>query len=75
MDCFGELSNNLPRRIVQRICRRVIQKNFIGNRIMCFQEQKTFCFDNSVFSNLAYACVRESKRARNVGKGESHSHP
>ena len=42
MDCFGELSNNSPRRIVQLIIRRVVQKNFIGNRIMCFQEQKSF---------------------------------
>ena len=42
---------------------------------MCFQEQKTFCFEISVFSHLAYACVRESERARDMGKGKSHSHP
>ena len=43
--------------------RRVVQKNFIENRIMCFQEQKPFYFENRVFSYLAYACVRESMRA------------
>ena len=36
---------------------------------------KTFCFKNSVFSHLALAYVRESVRTREVGKGESHSHP
>ena len=40
-----------------------------------FSETKTFCFENSVFSHLASVCVRESVRAREVGKGESHSHP
>ena len=40
-----------------------------------FSRTKTFCFENSVFSHLAYACVRESMRARDVGKGESRSHP
>ena len=55
--------------------RRVVQKNFIGNRIMCFQEQKPFVLKTMFFSHLAFACVRESERARDVGKGESHSHP
>ena len=36
---------------------------------------KTFCFKNSVFSHLALAYVRETVRTREVGKGESHSHP
>ena len=40
-----------------------------------FSRTKTNCFENSVFSHLAYACVRESVRDRDVGKGESHSHP
>ena len=75
MDCFGELFNNSPRRIVQRICSRVVQKKFIENRIKCFQEQKTFCLENNVFSHLASTYVRESERARDMGKGESHSHP
>ena len=40
-----------------------------------FSRTKTFCFENSVFSHLAYAYVKESEKARDVGKGESHSHP
>ena len=52
-----------------------LSKRFIENRIMCFQEQKTFCLENNVFSHLASTCVRESERARDMGKGESHSHP
>ena len=40
-----------------------------------FSRTKTFCFENNVFSHLARACVRESVRAREVGKGASHSHP
>ena len=40
-----------------------------------FSRTKTFFYGNSVFSHLAYACVRELVRAREVGKGESHSHP
>ena len=40
-----------------------------------FSRTKTFCFENSVFSHLAKACMRESVRAREVGNGESHSHP
>ena len=52
----------------------------LSNRILSeidnvFSRTKTFCFENSVFSHLAYACVKESVRARDVGKGESHSHP
>ena len=51
----------------------------LSNRILSkigimFSGTKTFCFENSVFSHLALACVRESVRAREVGKGESHSH-
>ena len=33
-DCFGELSSNSPRRVVQQ--------NFIGKLVLCFQEQKPF---------------------------------
>ena len=40
-----------------------------------FSKTKTFCFEDSVFFTLGRACVRESVRARDVGKGESHSHP
>ena len=52
----------------------------LSNRILSefgimFSRTKTFYFKNSVFSHLAYACVRESVRARDVGMGESHSHP
>ena len=45
----------------------------LSNRILSeignvFSRTKTFCFKNGVFSHLA------SVRARDVGKGESHSH-
>ena len=75
MDCFEELSNNLPQRIVQRFCSEGCPKEFYRKSNNVFSRTKTFCFENSVFSNLAYACVRESERARDVGKCESHSHP
>ena len=42
---------------------------------MCFQKQKPFVLKTVFFPHLARACVRESVRARDVGKGESHSHP
>ena len=52
----------------------------LSNRILSeigimFSRTKTFCFENSVFSHLAYACVRESVRARDVGMSVLHSHP
>ena len=34
---------------------------------------KIFCFDIKVFLNMAYACVRESMRARNIGITCEHS--
>ena len=75
MNCFRELSNNSPRRIVQRICLEGCPKEFYRKSNNVFLRTKTFCFENSVFSYLAYACLRESKRARDVGKGELHFHP
>ena len=75
MDCFGELSNNSPRRIVQCFCLKGFPKEFYRKSNHVFSRTKTLCFENNVFSLLAYTCVRESERARDVGKGESHSHP
>ena len=51
----------------------------LSNRILSaigimFSGTKTFCFENNVFSHLDQACVREPVRARELGKGESHSH-
>ena len=40
-----------------------------------FSRTKTFCFENNVFLLLAYACVREFVRARDMGVGGSHSDP
>ena len=70
MDCFGELSNNSPQRIVQHICSEGCPKEFYRKLNNVFSITKTFCFENSVFSHLAYACVRESERARDVGNGK-----
>ena len=39
-----------------------------------FSRTKTFCFENIAFSHLAWVCVRESVRTREIGMGESHSH-
>ena len=75
MDCFGELSNNSLRRIVQRICLKGCPKEFYQKSNNVFSRTKTFYFENIVFSHLTYACVKESEMARDVGKGESHSHP
>ena len=75
MDCFGELSNNSPRSIVQHICSEGCPKEFYRKSNNVFSRTKTFCFENIVFSHLAYACMRELERARDMGKGESHSHP
>ena len=74
MDYFGELSNNSPRGIVQRNCSKGCSKEFYRKSNNVFSRTKIICFENSVFSHLTYACVREPKRARDVGKGESHSH-
>ena len=41
---------------------------------MCFQKRKFFVL-KTVFSYRTYPCVRESARAQDVGKDESHSHP
>ena len=57
MDCFGELSNNSPRRIVQRI--------YIGGLPI----NKTNIFVWKQFSYMAQACVRESVRTRGMGLG------
>ena len=52
----------------------------LSNRILSeisimFSRTKAFCFENSVFSHLAYACVRESVRARDVGMSALHFYP
>ena len=68
MDCFGELPNNSPRRIVQRICSEGCLKEFYRKSNNVFSRtKKTFCFENSVFSHLVYACLTELERARNMG--------
>ena len=41
-----------------------------------FSRTKIFCFENSVFLTFVLSMhERESVRAREVGKGESHPHP
>ena len=40
-----------------------------------FSRTKTFCFENDVFLALGLGMRVESVRAREVGKGESHSRP
>ena len=77
------MSNGLFRRVVQQFTSEDcptylfggLSKEFYWKSNNVFSRTKTFCFENSVFSHLAYAYVRESERARDVGKGESHSHP
>ena len=69
MDYFREVSNNSPRRIVQRICSEGCLKEFYRKSNNVFSRTKTFCFENNVFSHLAYACVRESVRTRVMGLG------
>ena len=57
---FGGLYNN---KIISEIDQCVLKK------------KKPFVLKTVFFSHLACACVRELVRARDVGKGESHSHP
>ena len=71
MNCFRELSNNSPRRIVQHICSKGCPKEFYRKSNNVFSRTKTFCFENSIFSHLTYACVRESERAQDAGKGHT----
>ena len=42
-DCFGELSSNLPRRVVQY---------FYRNSVVSFQEQKAFVVKTGCFYSL-----------------------
>ena len=69
-NCLGELSNSSSQRkthdyieeLPSNSPRRVFQSMLPKLDIM-FSRTKTFCFENSVFSHLLYACVRESVRA------------
>ena len=56
-DCFGELSNNSPRRVVQQ--------NFIEKLVLCFLEQKPFVL-KTVFLTLGLG-MREG-----VGEDSNH---
>ena len=52
----------------------------LSNKILskieqCVFKNKNLFFLTQCFLQLAYACVRELVRAREVEKGESHSHP
>ena len=40
-----------------------------------FSRTKTFCFENSVFLTFGLGMREGVVRTREVGKGESHSHP
>ena len=71
MDYFEELSNNSPRKIVQRICLEGCPKEFYQKSNNVFSRTKTFCFENNVFSHLAYACLRSQRR---LGTWERVSH-
>ena len=41
----------------------------IGDCPMSFQKTEIFCFENSFFSYMANACVRELVRTRDMGHG------
>ena len=51
MDYFGELSNNSPRRIVQRIYSEGCPIEFYQKLNNVFSRTKTFCFEDSVSLN------------------------
>ena len=40
-----------------------------------FSKTNIFVSKTVFFSHLAFACVREPVRTRDMGYGESHSHP
>ena len=62
------------RRITQQFTSEGCPIDFTETRYYVFKN-KNLLFENSVFTPLALACVRESVRPREVGKGESHFHP
>ena len=51
MDCFGELSKNSPRRIVQCIYSDGCPTEFYQKLNNVFSRTKTFCFEDSVPHN------------------------
>ena len=59
-DCFGELSGNSPRRVVQL--------NFIGKFVLCFQEQKPFVL-KIVFLTLGLGMREGVSEGWRSGKG------
>ena len=81
-----KLSNSSCRRMSNELFQRVVQQftsedcptylfGELSNKILskidqCVFKNKTFVL-KAGFSHLAYACVRELVRARDVGKGES----
>ena len=68
MNCFGELSN----KFASEGCLIDLLKPgsmFSKTKTFCFQKQKPFVLKTVFFSHLAYACVRESMKAREVGRG------
>ena len=68
-------AHELFRRVIQQIHLGGLSNRFYQNSVVCFLEQKPFVLKIVFFSHLAKTCARESVRAREVGKGESHSHP
>ena len=68
-------AHELFRRVIQHIRLGELSNEFYRNSVISFREQKDFVLKTVFFSHLAQASVRESVRAREVVKGESHSHP
>ena len=70
------MSNSLSRRLTYDCFGKITQQFASEGSLIyllklgsAFSRTKTFCFENSVFITLGLGIVRESVRAREVGKG------
>ena len=68
MSFIGGFSNEFYRRLFQRIYIGGSSNGFFNRRfVQWVLKTKIFCFENSFFSYMANACMRESVRTRDNG--------
>ena len=59
-------AHELFQRVIQKIRLGGLSNNFYRNSVVSFREQKDFVLKIVFYSHLAYACVRESVRTRDM---------
>ena len=72
----GRLFNNSRRRspeLFQRVIQQIhlggLSNRFYRNLIVCFREQKTFCFENSIFLTFGLGMREGVSEGSRSGKG------